>query len=711
MPRKKKKKEAKERTPIEWSIEPETAREIAAIVLLVLGVLFFLAIFGLAGNLGEALLTILKSLFGVLGFFVSVVFIVLGGGLLLHRISFKPSQIVGIILAFVITPSILHPYGGFFGGLMGQPIRNALGPIAGFLISLALSFISLLIAANTSIAKIRGIESGDETEEDGPKVKVHESNGDTSVAVFEPSVPKKNGFRLPSFGRGEKKEPKAPVIAQPKIVPVTAAKTRDKNWTLPSIELLEVTSTRADGGNIKKNVQSIEKTLKDFGVAVTMGDVNVGPTVTQYTLKPSDGVKLNQITARRNDLALSLAAHPIRIEAPIPGKAAVGIEIPNKVKAIVSLKEILQAECYKGNKSNLIIALGRDVAGEPIVADLAKAPHMLIAGATGSGKSVGINALIVSLLYQNAPADLRLLLVDPKRVEFSMYNGIPHLLCPVITEPDKTVSALKWAVAEMERRYQVLSEQHKRNIGEYNQANPDAHMPYLVIVIDELADLMATSANEVEGAIVRLAQMARAVGIHIVIATQRPSVDVITGLIKANVPTRIAFAVASQIDSRTILDQAGAEQLLGNGDMLYMGSDMPQPRRIQGVFVSSKEVDIVTKFLRDAAPAEYNEEILSFRPAGSGGRNSEGGGSEMDDDMYEEAKELVVQAGKASASLLQRRLRVGYARAARLLDILESNGVIGGADGAKPRDVLVDRLDYSGQSSAQAPVVDADQYE
>ncbi len=699
--RKKKKKHEKERDPIEWSIEPETAREIIAITLLVLGVLFLLAVFNLAGNLGAALLEILKSTFGILGFFVSVAFMVLGGGILLKKMSFTGTQVIGVILSFLVMPSVIYPFGGLFGQLIGGPIRSALGPIAGFLAAVGLSFITLLLASNTSIAKLRGVKPTDEEEDDEPQVKVHES-GNPRAAVIEVA---KRGFRLPF---GQKKQPQqAPVVATPKVVPVTMAKTRDKNWVPPSLDLLEVSTTRADGGNIKKNVQSIEKTLKDFGIQVTMGDVNVGPTVTQYTLKPAEGVKLNQITARTNDLALALAAHPIRVEAPIPGKAAVGIEIPNKEKAIVSLKELLEADTFKREKSNLALALGRDVAGEPIVIDLAKAPHMLVAGATGSGKSVGINSVILSLLYENAPADLRLMLVDPKRVEFSMYNGIPHLLCPVITEADKTINALKWAVAEMERRYETLASQHKRNISEYNAANPDNHMPYIVIIIDELADLMVQAANEVEGAIVRLAQMARAVGIHLIVATQRPSVDVITGLIKANITTRIAFAVASQIDSRTIIDQAGAERLLGNGDMLWMGSESGQPRRVQGVFVSSKEVDAVTKFLRDAAPAEYNEEILSYRAPSAGGRGGEGGG-EIDDNMYEEAKDIVVAAGKASASLLQRRLRVGYARAARLLDLMESQGVIGPADGAKPRDVLIDKLDYS---SGSVPVVDNEQYE
>lgn len=686
MARRKKKKPELDGPKPEWKIDPETRREIIAIFFLVTGILFLLAVFNLAGNLGEALLTILKYLFGILGFFVSVAFILLGGALLLKRVTIKPMQVVGLFLCFVFIPTLFYPYGGMVGDVLGSLLRDSVGPIAAFLISLALSIIVILVAADTSIAKLRGLtkEGAEEGEEEEPDVKVN----NPAVAVFDAA---KKGFRLPF---PNKQQPKVPVMNAPKVVPVTAVKTRDKSWTLPSLDLLEMSSTRAEPGNVKKNVAAVEKTLKDFGISVTMGDVNVGPTVTQYTLKPAEGVKLNQITARSNDLALALAAHPIRIEAPIPGKAAVGIEIPNKEKAIVSLKEVLESEVFKKEKSNLALAIGRDVAGDPIVLDLAKAPHMLIAGATGSGKSVGINTILLSLLYQNAPADLRFLLVDPKRVEFSMYNGIPHLLCPVITEPDKTISALKWAVAEMERRYQVLSDQHKRNIAEFNAANPDEHLPYIVIVIDELADLMVQAANEVEGAIVRIAQMARAVGIHLIVATQRPSVDVITGLIKANITTRIAYAVASQIDSRTILDQAGAERLLGNGDLLYIGSDSSQPKRIQGVYASSKEVDAVTSFLRDASPAEYNEEILSFRSAGGHGGQGDGGGGEIDDSMYEEAKELVIQSGKASASLLQRRLRVGYARAARLLDILEDQGVIGPADGAKPREVLVDGMEY-----------------
>jgi S-DNA-T family DNA segregation ATPase FtsK/SpoIIIE len=712
MPRKKKKKLEKEKVQRDFTVDPETQREILSIFLLVSGVLLLLASLNLAGNLGEALLGILRYLFGFLGFFVSIAFIIIGGGLLLKRISFKVSKTAGLILSFITIPTLFHPYSGAIGALVGVPLHEAVGGIAAVLIALALSAITLLLATDTSIVKLLKLERGEEEEggEDDESIGVKVNN--PSVPVMTLGSVAKGGFRLPFGKKNAAASPPAPAPA--KVVPISTVKTRDKNWTLPSLDLLEVSTTRADPGNVKKNVTSIEKTLKDFGISVAMGEVNVGPTVTQYTLKPAEGVKLNQITARSNDLALALAAHPIRVEAPIPGKAAVGVEIPNKEKAIVSLKEILASDKFKSDKSNLVLAMGRDVAGEPVTIDLTKAPHMLIAGATGSGKSVGINAVLLSLLYQNAPADLRLLLVDPKRVEFSMYNDIPHLLSPVITESDKTVSALKWAVAEMERRYKVFESQHKRNLAEYNAANPEEHIPYVVVVIDELADLMAQAANEVEGAIVRLAQMARAVGIHLIVATQRPSVDVITGLIKANITTRIAFAVASQIDSRTILDQAGAERLLGNGDMLYLGAESPQPRRIQGVYVSSKEVDAVTKFLRDAGPAEYDEQVLLQKSsAGRGGSN--GGGGDIDDPSYEEAKELVIQSGKASASLLQRRMRVGYARAARLLDILEDQGVIGPADGAKPREVLQDSYSFNEQPSAAEPVVmdksDPDQYQ
>lgn len=455
------------------------------------------------------------------------------------------------------------------------------------------------------------------------------------------------------------------------------------------IDLLEPSTEKPSATDIDSTRDKIQKTLATFGIIVEMDDVNVGPTVTQYTLRPPVGVKLSRLTGLANELSLALAAHPLRMEAPIPGKSLVGLEIPNAAAAKVKLKDIMLSDAFKKRASNLTISLGKDVSGKAHVGDLGRMPHLLIAGSTGSGKSVAINTIIISLVYQNSPDDLKLVLVDPKKVELGAYNDIPYLLTPVITDVKKTVNALKWVVSEMERRYVLLSNRGKRNIDAYNAANKSETIPHIVFIIDELADLMAVAANEVEAAIVRLAQMARAVGIHLVLATQRPSVNVITGLIKANIPSRIAFAVPSQIDSRTILDTAGAEKLLGRGDMLFTASDANKPRRLQGAFLEDAEIERVVNFLKEEEGAvEYRDEIVEKQRGTTllGGEYESAGSSE--DDLYDEARDQVVAAGKASASLLQRRLRIGYARAARLLDILEGEGVIGPADGARPREIL-----------------------
>lgn len=468
-------------------------------------------------------------------------------------------------------------------------------------------------------------------------------------------------------------------------------KKKMQNWRIPSPNLLDGKDSEPTSGDIKANSNIIKRTLSNFGIEVMMGEVNVGPTVTQYTLKPAMGIKLSRITALQNDLALSLAARSLRIEAPIPGRSLVGIELPNQSVAMVRLKNILSSAEFYNRKSNLSIVLGRDVAGGAILADLAKMPHLMIAGSTGSGKTVCINTLIASLLFQNNPEMLKFIMIDPKRVELTPYNEIPHLLTPVITDPDKAVNSLKWSISEMENRYETLSQLGCRNIESYNQAVRTKYkqreiLPYIIIVIDELADLMATHGREVEAAIVRLAQMARAVGIHLVLSTQRPSVEVITGLIKANITARIAFQVASQIDSRTILDMSGAEKLLGNGDMLYLSGDSNKPRRIQGVFISEEEVKAIVEFLKSQRDEEdeYDEKITESRKSSIDLASDD---NIIDDDMYDEAVEVVNTAQKASASLLQRRLRVGYARAARLLDLMEEQGVIGPANGAKPREV------------------------
>lgn len=474
----------------------------------------------------------------------------------------------------------------------------------------------------------------------------------------------------------------------------------DPNWELPSIELLEKKQSPADAGDVKHNAQIIKDTLSEFNIEVDMEGANIGPKVTQYTLKPPSGVKLSRISALETNIALNLAAQALRIEAPIPGQRAVGIEVPNRKAADVRLYGILTSKQWKNCHEPLGFAIGKDIAGDAVIGELNKMPHMLIAGQTGSGKSVMINTLLSSLLYRNSPANMRVILVDPKQVEMTPYQDIPHLLTPIITEPEKTISALKWAVNEMERRYSLLAEEKLRDIKSYNTKKNDEHMPYIVIVIDELADLMMVAARDVEALVVRLAQKARAVGIHLVLATQRPSVDVITGLIKANVPARIAFTVASQVDSRTILDQVGAEKLLGQGDMLILTPSMSKPKRIQGAWVTDDEVNKITDHLRMQQPPQYDEEIVA-QPVQLNGRGGvvmdfDGGG---DDDMFKDAVRVVVDSRKASTSLLQRKLRIGYSRAARIMEEMEEQGIIGVADGARPREVLISSMaDISAQS-------------
>ena len=490
----------------------------------------------------------------------------------------------------------------------------------------------------------------------------------------------------------------------------------DPNWQPPSLDILEKKQRPADTGDVQANAQIIQDTLREFNINVEMEGANIGPKVTQYTLRPPSGVKLTRIANLESNIALNLAASSLRIEAPIPGKKAVGIEVPNVRAADVRLYGVLESKQWKNATEPLSFAIGKDISGSAVVGELNKMPHLLIAGQTGSGKSVMINTLLTSLLYRNSPSDMKLILVDPKQVEMAPYEDIPHLLTPVINNPEKTISALKWAVNEMERRYKLLAEEKIRDIKTYNQrlaqrgrtisvadenGNMQQHeegaMPYIVIVIDELADLMMLAARDVEALIVRLAQKARAVGIHLVLATQRPSVDVITGLIKANVPARIAFTVAGQVDSRTILDQNGAEKLLGYGDMLMKTAQMGKPKRIQGAWVTDDEVNKITDHLRAQSAPQYNDEIVAqpVQLNGKGGvvMDFDGGGSDGTDDMYKDALRVVIESKKASASLLQRRLRVGYARAARLIEELEEHGVIGPADGARPREVLVSSLE------------------
>lgn len=475
---------------------------------------------------------------------------------------------------------------------------------------------------------------------------------------------------------------------------------------LPPLSLLVQTQEKPEFGDIKATANLIQRTLSNFGINVEMDEVSVGPTVTRYALKPAEGVKLSRIEALEQDLALALAAHPLRIEAPIPGRSLVGIEVPNKGKATIRIASLLADEGFANPKFQLPVALGKGVTGKVHFANIAKMPHLLIAGATGSGKSVTVHNMIISLLYRHTPETLRFIFVDPKRVELTLYDKIPHLLTPVIKDPKKAILALRWAGKEMERRYDILEHNVVRDIHSYNEKivkpayeNVDPNidpttlpekLPYIVIIIDELADIMQAYPRELEAAIVRLAQMSRAVGIHLILSTQRPSVNVITGLIKANIPARLALQVSSQIDSRTILDTTGAESLLGAGDMLYIDGEMAKPTRIQCAFISEDEVKKVVAYLRKHTEDVFDELDLGDGPATSDKTIFDVGlGGDADDDMYEEAKRVVIEAGKASTSYIQRKLRVGYSRAARLMDLLEEKGVIGPADGAKPREVLV----------------------
>lgn len=457
-------------------------------------------------------------------------------------------------------------------------------------------------------------------------------------------------------------------------------------YELPSLQMLSRPKASGAGKDVDhtSNANKLVQTLKSFGVSATVSEVHRGPAVTRYEVQPAVGVKVSRIVSLTDDLALALAAKDIRIEAPIPGKSAIGIEVPNSEVAVVSLREVLESSEYQDAPGKLTVALGRDISGEPIVADLTKMPHLLVAGATGSGKSVCINGLIMSILFKAKPEEVKLMMVDPKMVELNVYNGIPHLLAPVVTDPRRASVALKKVVAEMERRYNLFAKTGSRNIEMYNAQVEGAPLPYIVVIVDELADLMMVAPGEVEDAICRLAQMARASGIHLIIATQRPSVDVITGVIKANIPSRIAFGVSSMADSRTILDMGGAEKLLGRGDMLSLPMGASKPVRVQGAFVSDKEVEEVVRFVKEQQEVRYNEEMIP-------GDVQEEQQPVVDDELYDQAVQIVSEAQTASASLLQRRLRVGYTRAARLIDMMEAQGVVGPYEGSKPREVRLPR--------------------
>lgn len=671
---------------------PETKKSVLALIFFVLALLSALAYFDSAGMLGHYIQIGLTALLGK-GYALAPLVLVIGGlsFLMSLRERFFAATFIGLGISLLASLGIVETiWGSYTGGYIGYAASYPLVQLFDFWATIiilgALDIVAVMVIFNLPLWPS---PSDDEETDEDDDVEEEETEVTVSVPMQE---------RRPEKIKEARPEPTAVKTATAHDdVDFPIARRQKFSYKQPPLDLLNDDKGTPSSGDIKANANIIQRTLQNFGINVEIGTVSVGPTITQYTLKPAEGIKLSRILALHNDLALALAAHPVRIEAPIPGKSLVGIEVPNRSIALVGLRSILSERQYQESPSALIFALGRDVSGASVFADLAKMPHMLIAGATGAGKSVGMHSIITSFLYRNPPEMLRFIMVDPKRVELSIYNGIPHLMTPVITEPKKTIHALRWAVREMERRYELLSENGARDLLSFNAklaGKKDSELeplPYLVIIIDELADLMMAFPREVEGSIVRLAQMARAVGIHLILTTQRPSVEVITGLIKANITARIAFATGSQIDSRTILDMAGAEKLLGNGDMLFLAGDTAKPRRIQGAFVSETEVRKVVGFIKEQADEPLYESGIT-EPSKEG-MGIDGGGLGDDDgsedELYEEAKRIVVESGKASASLLQRRLRVGYARAARLLDILEENGVIGPGAGAKPREILI----------------------
>ena len=693
-------------------LKDETTESLWGIGFLVLGLLILLTIFNWAGPAGDFIRRILGSIFGFGYYLLPIILGIVGVSFMRKgRVDIaRLHAIMGVCVLLStlgimdiatngIGESTVLTYGGQIGRMVAW-IFSPFGMYGGILLLGALLITSLIVLADEKpnlLALWNKIKNISNKEITLPFVNNNEEKN--TEEIIEEIKKEKEGKSDQEIDYDESQ------IKAKEEEKLSPKKKFHTDYIAPPLTLLEKDKGKPNIGDMKGNTNIIQRTLLNFGIPVEMDEVTVGPTVTRYALKPAQGVKLSRIVGLQNDLALALAAHPIRIEAPIPGKSLVGVEIPNKVKSTVGLATLLADDKFQNSPKPLTVALGRGLSGKAVFGNLAKMPHALIAGTTGSGKSVTIHSIITSLLYRNGPDDMKLIMVDPKRVELTLYNKIPHLLTPVITDPKKTILALKWAAKEMDRRYDVLQAESVRDIESYHatvwskaKEGEAERMPYIVIVIDELADIMQAYPRELESAIVRLAQMSRAVGIHLILSTQRPSVNVITGLIKANVPTRVALQVSSQIDSRTILDQGGAEKLLGAGDMLYASADMSQPERLQSAFISEDEVKRVVEYLKDAYMDDIPEQIeLSGSIEKSGGLFSDSleGGSNGDDDLFEEAREVVIRDQKASTSYLQRKLGVGYARAAKLIDMLEERGVVGPGNGAKPRDVIEKPMNHT----------------
>ncbi len=718
-----------------------TRHMVYATLFLLLAIILFLAPLNIAGVVGAKTFEWFTALLGI-GYYLlpsTALFFSIAYFRALHT-KLPTSRFVGIILFFLTSLGLVaratNNGAGFVGELIEKPLVSLFGDIPSTLSLIALLFISILITLNSELhfdrlffwkrmfaskdtpdaePVITGIVPDTESATEEPEVdEVPLAEEDEEIEEEDEEVEEEKEV--------QSKRRKSAPVADDALIMSPHESYVGRPYATPPLSLLAHDKGKPDSGDVKASSNIIKRTLQNFGINVEMDEINIGPSVTRFSLKPAEGVKLSRIVGLQNDLALSLAAHPIRIEAPIPGKSLVGIEIPNSTKTKVGLGTLLESEEFQKSPKQLLVSLGKGISGTPHFANLAKMPHLLVAGATGSGKSVTIHNLLISLLYRNSPETMKFIMVDPKRVELTMYNKIPHLCTPVITDPKLCIQALKWAINEMTRRYDVLEAEQVRDIDSYheNVRNPlleeykkekarfdgltDAQkekttepvppdmMPYIVFIIDELADIMQMYPRELEAGIVRLAQMSRAVGIHLILSTQRPSVNVITGLIKANVPARIALQVASQIDSRTILDSAGAEKLLGSGDMLYISGEMSKPQRIQASFISETEVKAVVKYLKDSYADELNYQIdlsevkdknLTF----SSGSLDDSDSSE--DSAYDDAYELVLRTGQASTSFIQRKLGVGYSRAAKLVDMLEERGVIGPKNGSKAREVYM----------------------
>jgi S-DNA-T family DNA segregation ATPase FtsK/SpoIIIE len=720
----KRKQQNKQKKSFFDDLSPQTRQAIGAVLFVALGIFLSLSLFNYAGMVGLWTNVALEFLFGAGAFLSPFVCAFYVYALLNPKDdeAVSASKIIGIALLFWASLAFLALYDKGFGGIIGTamefPLTYLAGTVAsGFIIG-TLWLIGIFLTFNMGLLfpnpfRKKELDEEEELDEDIESIELpaamsaSDEGDDGADEIDDDEVPEEKKSR--------------PILG--KISLGTSTKEGDfmvtnfvGTYAPPPLSLLQKDKGKAKVGDIKASANIIKRTLKNFNIDVEMDEVSIGPSVTRYALKPAEGVRIAKIVGLQQNLELALASSPIRIEAPIPGKSLVGIEVPNTQKAMVGLASLLASPEYTDSPKPLLVALGRDITGKVQFANVAKMPHALIAGTTGSGKSVTIHTIITSLLFRNSPEQLRFIMVDPKRVELTLYNEIPHLLTQVITDAKKAIMALKWAIKEMERRYDVLQSEKVRDIGSYHEniydpakaafikkGSPEEEkdtlpepMPYIVVVMDELSDLMQAYPRELEACIVRLAQMSRAVGIHLIIATQRPSVNVITGLIKANIPSRVALQVASQIDSRTILDQVGAEKLLGQGDMLFLSGELSKPIRLQSAFISETELKNVVEYLKEQSSAHELDSINLDGEGKDGSADAFFGAmvdDEADDDLYEDAKQAVIEANKASTSYLQRKLRIGYSRAARLIDILEEHGIIGPGEGSKPREILAGRED------------------